>query len=221
MADMGVALEVPAEGRRSGLLLRPWLVADMSALISAMRQEYPAAGLWPNPDVDSWAPPGWTGPRNENEADTWLDSQDRGWRTGEWLTFVVLERDWTGRGHHLCWHSADRVCARPRQHGLVPGRREKWIRVSRDEPSQPPAVAHGRAHPRSLNAIGRRCQTDRFATGLATPPVPLRGPSPDTACHAGDMFESPQVGLPPAARSSSRGSPNCWRALASPAADAR
>ena len=104
MADMGVALEVPAEGRRSGLLLRPWLVADMSALISAMRREYPAAGLWPNPDVDSWAPPGWTGPRNENEADTWLDSQDRGWRTGEWLTFVVLERDRTGRGHHLCGH---------------------------------------------------------------------------------------------------------------------
>jgi hypothetical protein len=57
-------------------------------------------------------------------------------------------------------------------------------------------VAHGRAHPRSLNAIGRRCQRDRFATGQATPPVPLRGPSPDTACHAGDMFESPQVGFP-------------------------
>src|SRR4029453_14276664 len=98
------AVEDTPGGRRTGLLPRPWLGADMSALISAMRREYPVAGLWPNPDVDSWAPPGWTGPRNENEADTRVDSEDRGWRTGEWLTFVVLERDRTGRGHHLCGH---------------------------------------------------------------------------------------------------------------------
>ena len=52
MAGMGVALEVPAGGRRFALLLRPWLAADMAALISAMRREYPTAGLWPNPDLD-------------------------------------------------------------------------------------------------------------------------------------------------------------------------
>jgi len=104
MAGMGVALEVPAGGRRFALLLRPWLAADMAALISAMRREYPTTGLWPNPDLDSLVPRGWTGPRNENEADTWLESQDRGWRTGKWLTFIVLERDRIERGHHLCGH---------------------------------------------------------------------------------------------------------------------
>jgi len=104
MAGMGVALEVPAGGRRFALLLRPWLAADMAALISAMRREYPTTGLWPNPDLDSLMPRGWRGPRNESEADTWLESQDRGWRTGKWLTFIVLERDRIERGHHLCGH---------------------------------------------------------------------------------------------------------------------
>jgi len=101
---MGVALEVPAEGGRSALLVRPWLVADMPALVSAMRREYPTAGLWPNPDLDSLVPPGWTGPRNQTDAHMWLDSQDRGWRTGEWLTFIVLQRGRTERGHHLSGH---------------------------------------------------------------------------------------------------------------------
>jgi RimJ/RimL family protein N-acetyltransferase len=71
-----------------------------------MRREYPTTGLWPNPDLDLLAPPGWTGPRNETEADTWLESQNRGWRTGKWLTFIVLERDRTGRSSHLCGHIA-------------------------------------------------------------------------------------------------------------------
>jgi RimJ/RimL family protein N-acetyltransferase len=104
MAGMGVALEVSAEGGRSAVLLRPWRAADMPALISAMRREYPTTGLWPNPDLDSLVPPGWTGPRNETEADTWLDSQDRGWQTGRWLTFSVLQQARTERGHHLCGH---------------------------------------------------------------------------------------------------------------------
>jgi RimJ/RimL family protein N-acetyltransferase len=104
MAGMGVALEVSAEGGRSAVLLRPWRAADMPALISAMRREYPTTGLWPNPDLDSLVPAGWTGPRNETEADTWLESQDRGWRTGQWLTFIVLQRARTERGQQLCGH---------------------------------------------------------------------------------------------------------------------
>jgi hypothetical protein len=61
MAGVGAVLEVPAEGRRSALLLRPWLAADMPALISAMRREYPTTELWPNPDLDPLVRPGWTG----------------------------------------------------------------------------------------------------------------------------------------------------------------
>jgi RimJ/RimL family protein N-acetyltransferase len=104
MAGMGVALEVPAEGGRSALLVRHWRIRDMPALISAMRREYPTAGLWPNPDLDSLVPPGWTGPRNQTDADMWLDSQDRGWRTGQWLTFIVLQPGRAEGGHHLSGH---------------------------------------------------------------------------------------------------------------------
>jgi RimJ/RimL family protein N-acetyltransferase len=269
MAGMGVALEVPAEGRRPGLLLRPWLAADMSALISAMRREYPTAGLWPNPDVDSWAPSGLTGPRNENEADTWLESQDRGWRTGEWLTFVVLERDRTGRGHHLCGH----IGLKPTTAACRAGQSESaevglwtapeargdgiataalvavtgWafdsfggdalrrIELVHDldniasyrvaeksgyafremSPANPPrwlTAAHIHAHQCDRSEVSEGPIRDR----PGDPPVPLRGPSPDTACHAGGQVRESIGGLPPAARSSSPGSPDCWPALASP-----
>lgn len=88
---MVVMLRVPAAGRRSELLLRPWLAADMPALLAEMDREYPTQGLWPNrndrPDRRTW-----TGPTDDQDAVEWLESQDRGWRDGDWLPFAVLEQ---------------------------------------------------------------------------------------------------------------------------------
>ncbi len=72
-------LLLPAAGRRAALLVRPWLAADMSALLVEMDREYPTRGLWPNHD-DRPDRHDWTGPRDEQEAAEWLASQDRGWR---------------------------------------------------------------------------------------------------------------------------------------------
>ena len=47
---MAVSLHVPAEGRTPARLLRPWQLADMSDLLAAMGEEYPARGLWSQPD---------------------------------------------------------------------------------------------------------------------------------------------------------------------------
>jgi RimJ/RimL family protein N-acetyltransferase len=86
---MTVSLAVAAEGRRPALLLRPWQVADMPGLLAAMDRDYPSQGLWPHPDLDV-GPGRWTGPRDDHEAAVWLSGQDRGWRTGDWLTLAVL-----------------------------------------------------------------------------------------------------------------------------------
>jgi RimJ/RimL family protein N-acetyltransferase len=84
-------------------MLRPWLAADMPALLREMEIGYPQHGLWPNrttrPDRRTW-----TGPRYAQEAWEWLDSQDRGWRDGDWLTFAVLEQVAPGDGHRLAGH---------------------------------------------------------------------------------------------------------------------
>jgi RimJ/RimL family protein N-acetyltransferase len=86
-----VSLAVAAEGRTPALLLRPWQVADMPGLLAAMDREYPARGLWSHPDVEI-GPGHWTGPRDEQEADIWLSGQNRGWQTGDWFTFAVLDQ---------------------------------------------------------------------------------------------------------------------------------
>jgi RimJ/RimL family protein N-acetyltransferase len=103
MQVMAVVLSVPAAGRRSALLLRPWLAADMSALVAEMNRDYPAWGLWPGrtsrPDRRRW-----TGPRDEQEAAEWLASQDRGWRDGDWLTFAVLEQEQAAGAYRLAGH---------------------------------------------------------------------------------------------------------------------
>jgi RimJ/RimL family protein N-acetyltransferase len=78
-AIMPIKLQVAGSGDRSALLLRPWLAADMPALVAEMGREHPTRGLWP------------TGPRDEQDAVEWLANQDRGWRNGDWLTFAVLE----------------------------------------------------------------------------------------------------------------------------------
>lgn len=90
---MAIALHARATGSGSELLLRPWLAADMSALVAEMAREYPERGLWPNPDTGEPERPGWTGPTNDQEAVEWLASQDRGWNDGDWLTFAVLEQE--------------------------------------------------------------------------------------------------------------------------------
>jgi RimJ/RimL family protein N-acetyltransferase len=84
------ALQVPASARRAPLLLRPWLAADMAALLAEMDREYPTRGLWSNHDHRSDRRD-WTGPRDEQDAVEWLAGQDRGWRDGDFLTFAVLE----------------------------------------------------------------------------------------------------------------------------------
>jgi RimJ/RimL family protein N-acetyltransferase len=107
---MVTELHVPAAGRRGALLLRPWLAADMPALLAEMGREYPSAGLWSRADARPGraALPGgaqrWTGPTDEHDAAEWLAGQDRGWRDGDWLTFAVLEAD--GGGHVLAGHVA-------------------------------------------------------------------------------------------------------------------
>ena len=89
---MTAGLRVAAAGGRAGLLLRPWLAADMAALVAEMDREYPAEGLAPQP------------PRDEREAVRWLAGQDQGWLAGDWLTFAVLEARRPGGGHVLAGH---------------------------------------------------------------------------------------------------------------------
>ena len=89
---MTAELRVAAAGGRAGLLLRPWLAADMAALVAEMGREYPAEGLAPQP------------PRDEREAALWLAGQDQGWLAGDWLTFAVLEARRPGGGHVLAGH---------------------------------------------------------------------------------------------------------------------
>jgi RimJ/RimL family protein N-acetyltransferase len=45
--------------------------------------------------------PGFTGPTDEQNAAAWQQSQDRGWRDGDWLSFAVLERDQSAAGYSL------------------------------------------------------------------------------------------------------------------------
>jgi RimJ/RimL family protein N-acetyltransferase len=89
MAIMTVELRVPAEGSRPALQLRPWLAADMPALLAEMRREYPSRGLYTRWGYLDLA--GVTGPRDPGEADEWVAGQDRGWRDGDFLTFAVLQ----------------------------------------------------------------------------------------------------------------------------------
>jgi RimJ/RimL family protein N-acetyltransferase len=98
---MTVELHVPAAGPTPALLVRPWLAADMPALLAEMKRELPDRGLWSNPDLGPGRPH-LTGPTTEAEADEWLASQDRGWHEGDWLTFAVLAR--SAGGYDLAGH---------------------------------------------------------------------------------------------------------------------
>jgi RimJ/RimL family protein N-acetyltransferase len=100
---MATELHVPAADRLGGLLLRPWLAADMPALVAEMGREYPAGALRSGPGAlpRGTALPGSaqrpTGPADEHDAARWLASLDRGWRDGDWLTFAVIEAGADGR----------------------------------------------------------------------------------------------------------------------------
>jgi RimJ/RimL family protein N-acetyltransferase len=97
---MAITLHAVTAGRGSRLLLRPWLAADMAPLLLEMAREYPRRGLHPNFDADA-AVPGCTGPTDEHNAVAWQQSQDRGWRDGDWLSFAVLERHQSAAGYSL------------------------------------------------------------------------------------------------------------------------
>jgi RimJ/RimL family protein N-acetyltransferase len=86
-----VVLGIAAAADRPALRVRPWLAADMPALLAAMTREYPERGLWSHPDVDVPGPQRWTGPRNDEEAALWVSGQEHGWQAGDWLTFAVLD----------------------------------------------------------------------------------------------------------------------------------
>jgi len=92
---------LPACGRPA-LRLRPWLLADMPALVAEMGREYPTRGLWSNPDAGPDRRT-WTGPTDDQDAGEWLASQERGWRKGDWLTFAVLAANASG-GQSLAGH---------------------------------------------------------------------------------------------------------------------
>jgi RimJ/RimL family protein N-acetyltransferase len=117
-------LHVPAAGGRDALLLRPWLAADMPALVAEMDREYPAAGLWSRDarPLGTTLPAGaqrWTGPTDEHDAAEWLAGQDRGWRDGDWLSFAVLMAD-AGAGYTVAGH----ICLENRLDGGRVGERE-------------------------------------------------------------------------------------------------
>jgi RimJ/RimL family protein N-acetyltransferase len=88
---MPALIRVPAGGTRAELLIRPWRETEMAELIADMSRDYPARGLFSNPDLDRPGRETWTGPRSAAEAESWLAGQHRGWRAGDWLTFAVLE----------------------------------------------------------------------------------------------------------------------------------
>jgi RimJ/RimL family protein N-acetyltransferase len=119
-----VELHVPAAGNCGALLLRPWQAEDMPALVAEMGLEYPTTGLWSHPDDDRQDRRNWTGPRDEQEAAEWLAGQDRGWRNGDFLTFVVLERDQTGASPSTPPQLAGHVALKNREGGGRVGEKE-------------------------------------------------------------------------------------------------
>jgi RimJ/RimL family protein N-acetyltransferase len=119
-----IELHVPAAGDRHALMLRPWQAEDMPALVAEMSREYPTRGLWSHPDDDRPGRLHWTGPRDEPEAAEWLAGQDRGWRNGDWLTFVVVERDETGASASARQQLAGHVALKNREGGGRVGEEE-------------------------------------------------------------------------------------------------
>jgi len=98
---MTVELDIAASGDRPALCVRPWLAVDMRDLLRAMAFEYPERGLYSHPQVNVAGPQPWTGPRDEEEAALWLSGQERGWESGDWLTFAVLDAASTGVVGHV------------------------------------------------------------------------------------------------------------------------
>jgi RimJ/RimL family protein N-acetyltransferase len=119
-----VELHVPASSDACALVLRPWRTEDMPALVAEMDREYPTRGLWGHPDDDRPDRPDWTGPRDEQEAREWLAGQDRGWRDGDWLTFVVLEVAETGDPAATQRRLAGHVALKNREAGGRVGEKE-------------------------------------------------------------------------------------------------
>lgn len=73
-----VTLHAPATPTAPALLLRPWRAGDVPALIEAYR----------DPVLRRWTS---TRPDNEDDALRWVRVQERGWATGERLSFAVVE----------------------------------------------------------------------------------------------------------------------------------
>ncbi|MDQ0786609.1 GNAT family N-acetyltransferase [Streptomyces sp. B3I8] len=75
---MTVTLRVGATPSASALVLRPWDDVDVEPLVEAYRD--PALRRWSSHPVES-----------VEGAAAWLESQRRGWETGERLSFAVVE----------------------------------------------------------------------------------------------------------------------------------
>ncbi|MGW6710811.1 GNAT family N-acetyltransferase, partial [Streptomyces sp. NPDC054956] len=73
-----VILEAAATAGAPALVLRPWCVEDVAALVEAYR----------DPDLRRWA-----GSPMEGEGDglRWVRAQEQGWATGDRFGFAVLE----------------------------------------------------------------------------------------------------------------------------------
>jgi len=88
---MNVTLLVDATPSASGLLLRPWEDDDLEPLVEAYRDA--TLRRWSSHPVE-----------NAEGAVTWLESQRRGWETGERLSFAVVEDRSGADGGRLVGH---------------------------------------------------------------------------------------------------------------------
>jgi RimJ/RimL family protein N-acetyltransferase len=94
-----VTLTVPPTGSVGELTLRPWDGQDVQALIEVYQD--PLLRQWTVPVTDA------------HEARQWLDREDRGWRTGERLSFKVEE------GTHLVANVVLKLTRREHAHAEV------------------------------------------------------------------------------------------------------
>ncbi|WJY42633.1 GNAT family N-acetyltransferase [Streptomyces sp. P9-2B-2] len=76
--NSSVLLHAPATPALPALVLRPWRMADVEALVEAYRD--PTLGRWTR-----------SRPENVAEGARWIQDQQRGWSVGDQLGFAVLE----------------------------------------------------------------------------------------------------------------------------------
>ncbi|MFC9331949.1 GNAT family N-acetyltransferase [Kitasatospora sp. NPDC057015] len=73
-----VVLQVAATSASPALLLRPWRIEDVAALVEVSRD--PASRQWASSVAD-----------NDTDGARWVQAQQRGWAAGNRFGFAVLE----------------------------------------------------------------------------------------------------------------------------------